>query len=283
MTISEYQDKWNRRFADNDQFLIDEADLREFKDDTAQLLAASGGQGQGITELLVPMAVTAGAWYVTPLGLWEARSSFNAAAAPFSGPNWRRLVNFSPTITAASILDASPAGRSLLTAINADAQLAQLDHLDIAATATHPAFARAYTPAGGIAWLFNAVGGLLSAPAAPQAPGAPTDPLHNDVSDTFSGVAATGYSSYAEYEATGLPGTTGVVPLTPDNSFQVGNRIYLKNLYGPLLPNTVGFRVAASGNRPAGAFLMNTEAFTGVVPAPKGYQKLYTDKYPAAA
>lgn len=105
------------------------------------------------------------------------------------------------------------------------------------------------------------------------APPAPTDGQVDDQGDTFSGVAVAGLPNLEEYEAKGLPGTTGVVPLTAANAYQAGPRIYLKNLSGDYDIGTIGFRAAASGSRPAGAFLTNDKAFTAtpvVTPAPTG-------------
>lgn len=100
-------------------------------------------------------------------------------------------------------------------------------------------------------------------------PAAPTQGQVDDTGDTFSGLAVSGFASLAEYEGFGFSEVAGTVALTTANAYQSGTRIYLKALAGPRSVGAVGFRVAASGNRPAGAFLTNAEPFTGTAtPAP---------------
>jgi hypothetical protein len=283
MTITEFKTKWDDRFANNESFEITAADLREFKDDLADLLLATGGQGQGLTELVLPAAVAQGGWYLTPTGIWEARSSFNAAAAPIAGPNWRRLANFNPTITAALISDASPAGRAMLTAADASAQLDLVDHLDITAGryGDHPAFDRLYKETGGFVWLLKRVLQLSQVPIV-RKPDAPVDGRVDDKGDTFSGTVKQPNPALGDYELF-YPGSGGTVSAANGRADLVGTTLTIRDLVGINAPGTVGMRRAASGNIPASDWLTNVDAFTGVAPSPKGYQTLYTDSYPAAA
>ena len=100
------------------------------------------------------------------------------------------------------------------------------------------------------------------------APAAPTLGQVDDTGDTFSGAAVSGFPTLAEYEGFGFPETFGTLALTTANAYQSGQRIYLKAITGPRAAGAVGFRVAASGSRPAGAFLTNAEPFTGTTTTP---------------
>ena len=123
-------------------------------------------------------------------------------------------------------------------------------------------------------WLFARVAAEYATPApatAAPAPPAPSQGQVDDTGDTFSGVAVSGFPNMVEYEAFGFPEIAGTVPLTTANAYQSGTRIYLKAISGPRAIGAVGFRVTASGSRPAGAFLTNAEPFTGTTttaPAP---------------
>jgi hypothetical protein len=131
---------------------------------------------------------------------------------------------------------------------------------------THPAF-NSQTALN--AYLLGRPAQIVSTPSTPTtpvAPAAPTDGQVDDTANTFSGLAVAGFPSFAEYEAFGFPGVAGTVPLTSANSHQQGSRIYLDGLAGPIQKGAVGFRVAASGTRPAGAYLLNVDTFTGVAP-----------------
>ena len=270
MTVNEFISKWNVRFASNDTFDISAADLREFKDDTALLIQAGGTSGAPLAELVLPMPVTAGTWYITTAGIWEARGSFNASAPPQPGPNWRRVADFRPAITAASITDATAAGRSMLTATSATVQLALVDKLDIPAGkyGDNPAFTRAYTTAGAIEYLFQRQMQLAATiPAAVTAPAAPTAGQVDDTADTFSFLPNPAYASFASYKVNGLPGVTGAVMLDATNSYVAGSRIYIK-VVGVVAKGGLAVYVAGSGNVPDGKVLTNTDPFTGTGTSP---------------
>jgi hypothetical protein len=222
-----------------------------------------------------------------PLTVTEDAKQYVAKAVPAGTPNavdvpaylnapagttvpivWQELaVQNQVTVTVAGISDATTAGRALLKAASATEQLTLLDKLSIQPNqyGAHPGFERAYGAGGLLLYLLQAVNAATAAPVAPKAP---TAGQVDDMADTFSGLAVPGYASYLEYEGFGFPGVTGVVPLTAANAYQQGTRIYLKGLAGALASGTVGFRVAGSGSRPAGAFLTNADSFTGVVTPP---------------
>jgi hypothetical protein len=269
MTINEFILKWNVRFATNDSFEIDEADLREFKDDIAQLIQAGASGTPPLSELALPQPVIGGSLYLTSSAIWAARSSFNAVAAPQPGPNWRLVVDFQRTLTAASITDASPAGRSMLTAASATAQLGLLDVLDIRAgqEGDHPAFTRAYTPQGLLLFLLKKVMQPVVVPVV-QAPAAPTDPEVDDTSDTLSGLLVAGYPAVADYEVFGSPDFPGIVNASAAGADIQNGRIISRGLKGNILVGSAGIRVAANGGRPAGAWMLNDKAFNGVITPP---------------
>lgn len=286
MSINEFIDKWNLGFAANDDFQISSQDLRDFKDDVALLIQESSA-GQPLTELVLPQPVISEGLYITSTGIWQARASFTARAAPVPGPNWRRLADFTQVIAAASITDATLAGRNMLTASSATAQLALVDKLDIAAGkyGPHPAFSRVYTDAGLGIFLLQKVMQLLATPVVqtlPQ-PAAPTVPQVDDTNNNLSGILVPGSASYVEYEGFGWPGIEGIVPFTSANSHQEGDRIYQDGLTGPIDISKAGFRLAASGNRPAGKFMTNPKAFTGPAVVAKGYPATYAATYNPAA
>lgn len=98
--------KWLLRFADNDTFNIDEADLREFtadlKDtftDNPQAIAAVlATLGRGLKGPFVVDAATGvktGEWWLTATGIYAAARDMTANAAPVAGPNWQVVVLFS--------------------------------------------------------------------------------------------------------------------------------------------------------------------------------------------
>jgi lysophospholipase L1-like esterase len=277
MTINDYISKWNLRFASNDEFNITAADLREFKDDTAQLLESGVVDGHSLTELLLPMPVVGSSWYLTSTGIWEARTSFNAAAVPVPGPNWRRVADFRPAINAASIIDATDAGRSMLTAVNATAQLALVDKVDYAAGkyGDHPAFTRAYPANGGmldfllqaLMQLRTQVAGISAAPAQPAAP---TNGVVNDVAKEFTFKVNPLYPNYIQYKEAGRSGTTAPAYLSAATAYQVGDIVHVTGLAGAG-KGSLAYYVAGSGNVPDGKPLTNADAFTGsVVTTPAG-------------
>jgi hypothetical protein len=267
MTINDFIIKWNIRFATNDTFEIDEQDFREFKNDIAAFLSAAPGSSPALSELVLPQPVIADNLYLTGSAIWAARSSFNAVAPPMPGPNWRLVVSFAPTITAVSITDASPAGRSLLTAVSASVQLGLLDVLDIKAgqEGTHPAFTRAYQADGLLLFLLK---GLMQVQQVQQTikqvspPAAPTAGQVDDNADTFSFLPNPAYPSFAQYKVNGLPGVTGAVVLDATNSYVSGSRIMVK-VVGAVAKGGLAVYVAGSGGAPDGQVLTNAEAFTG--------------------
>jgi hypothetical protein len=269
MTINEYVAKWDGRFATNDSFEIDEADLREFKNDTAQLIQSGASGTPPISELILPQPVIGDSLYLTNSAIWAARSSFNAVAAPMPGPNWRLVVDFQRTLTAASITDASPAGRSMLTAASASAQLGLLDVLDIKAgqEGDHPAFTRAYTPQGLLLYLLKKAVQPALVPVV-QAPGAPTGVEVDDTSDTLSGFLVAGYPAVADYEVFGSPDFPGIVNASAAGADIQNGRIISRSLKGNVLVGSAGIRVAANGSRPAGAWMLNDKPFTGIITPP---------------
>jgi|GEM_PF-6163957 len=228
-----------------------------------QAALAAAIAGKGLTELVLPMAVTGGNWYVTMGGLWEARRSFSAAADPVNGANWRQVASFTGpavTITADSITDATPAGRRLLTAASAAQQRALLGNPNIALNqyGLHPAFSSEDGPDGAWAWVIKGILGSQKA----VAPDAPTDGQVDDVAKLFSFLANPLFPAAAQYKVSGLPGVTGPVFLDATNSYMQAGRIVIK--VGPGVPkNNLAVFVAGSGSRPDGAVLTNGEAFTG--------------------
>lgn len=170
------------------------------------------------------------------------------------------------SITANQISDAGAAGRGLLRADTTDAQLAMLDYLRLA---DYPTLVRVYGESGAIKYLLDQVK-QLAATAAPAAPVAPTDPQVEDTADTLSGKLVPGYLAVADYEVFGAPGFPGIVNAAAAGADVQNGRIISRGLTGSILPGSAGIRVAASGNRPAGAWMLNDRAFTGpvVVPPP---------------
>jgi hypothetical protein len=185
-------------------------------------------------------------------------------------------------VTAASITDATDAGRAMLTAADADAQLELVDRFKVESNGIYPDFMRAYGIGGALLWLLEQVTFLLQQ-LSPSQPDAPTNGHVDDVGNTLDGDLVPGFPAVADYEVFGVPGFPGIVNLTFTGGDVQNGRIYSRGLTGPIDFEGTGIRVAASGNRPAGKWLLNNKAFTGPTPSPKGYQKLYTDKYPAAA
>jgi hypothetical protein len=181
-------------------------------------------------------------------------------------------------ITVESITNATEAGRRMLLAADAQAQLQLLDKFVIEATAGHPAFTQAYGSGGAIAWLLSVVGNLMGTPSQPDAP---TDGRVDDKADTFSGTVHQANPALGDFELF-YPGSGGNVPATNGRADLVGTTLTIRGLVGPFLPGTVGMRRAANGNIPASDWLTNADAFTGVAVSSKGYQPLYTDTYPDA-
>jgi hypothetical protein len=123
----------------------------------------------------------------------------------------------------------------------------------------------------------------VAIPTPVQAPAAPAYGLVDDTANTLSGLLVPGFPAVADYEAFGVPGQMGIVNLAAIAGDDVqGGRIYSRGLTGAIDTSATGIRVAASGNRPAGAWLLNDRAFTGPAVNAKGYQPTYTDTYPSA-
>jgi hypothetical protein len=114
------------------------------------------------------------------------------------------------------------------------------------------------------------------------APAPPTNGHADDKADIFYGTINPLYKALGDYELY-YPGSGGNVPATNGQADLVGTTLTIRNLTGNYPAGSVGMRVAASGNRPASPWLTNADPFTGTATPAKGYQKLYTDKYPAAA
>lgn len=131
MTPAEFKAKWLLRFADNDTFEINEADLREFSSDLrdtftdkAQAVAAAlAALGRGLKGPFVAgtnTLVKAGEWWLSPAGIFEARRDVaQANALPAEGTIWKLIVRFGEPLTAEvllGLLDNSAAGNWTLAA-----------------------------------------------------------------------------------------------------------------------------------------------------------------------
>ena len=227
--------------------------------------------GKSLSELVLPQDVVGGNWYLTSDGFWEARRSFNAAAAPINGPNWRQVASFTGQLTsiaAANITDATDAGRAMLLAPTAAVQRALVNNPRIAANqyGNHPAFSSEDGPNGVLAWLLKAVLAVASVQVV-AAPAAPTAGQVDDAGDTFSFLPNPAYPSFAQYKVNGLPGVIGAVVLDATNSYVAGSRIYIK-VVGSVAIGGLAVYVAGSGSLPDGTPLTNAAAFTGAAPAP---------------
>lgn len=123
---------------------------------------------------------------------------------------------------------------------------------------------------------------LTNAPA-PEAPDAPGDGRVDDAGNNLNGTLVAGFPAAADYEVFGVPGFAGIVNLAAAGGNAEGGRIFSRGLMGSIDVGATGIRVAASGARPAGRWLLNNRAFTGPAAVPRGYQLTYSDTYPAAA
>ncbi|AMJ65031.1 hypothetical protein [Hymenobacter sp. PAMC 26628] len=247
--------------------------------------------GHPLSKLALPMAVHGGQWYLTGDGIWEAQHDFAATVSPTTGADWQPVASFTgqlasnPTINATSIQDATDAGRAMLTAASAAAQLGLVDKLSIAANAygVHPEFKSAYKQDGLLIWLLKAVAAVQNGQVV-KAPPAPTGVLVDDTADTMSMVLVPGFLSLADYEVFGVTGFPGTVPASTAGANIQSGRLVMRGLTGSHLVGTVGARVAASGNRPAGASATNPEAFTGsAVVTPPPATTPYTGNYTPTA
>lgn len=104
LTPAAFQSKYAAKFADNEFQNINEKTFRDFATDIADSFSLADakiwtsvltGLGRPMNELVLPQPVQSGKWYLQPDGIWEAKGTFNAAAAPMPGAYWRRVVEFS--------------------------------------------------------------------------------------------------------------------------------------------------------------------------------------------
>jgi hypothetical protein len=109
---------------------------------------------------------------------------------------------------------------------------------------------------------------VQSATPLAAAPKAPTDPQVEDTANTFSGLLVPGFPAVGDYEVFGSPAFPGVVNAAAAGGDVQNGRIYSRGLTGSLLVGGGGIRVAASGNRPAGAWLLSDKPFTGTDSTP---------------
>ncbi|NML67595.1 hypothetical protein HHL22_20535 [Hymenobacter sp. RP-2-7] len=164
-------------------------------------------------------------------------------------------------ISAEDILDATPAGVALLTAGSAEQQQQLLDHYVIDPEGDFPGFSTVTQQGGAMDWAVEQLRHLLSQ-ASPAQPEAPANGHVDDQGNTLYGDIVPGFPAAADYEVTGVTGFPGVVNLaTTGGDVQVGT-VYARGITGERALGTVGIRVTASGNRPAGKWLLNTERFT---------------------
>ncbi|MFC7669310.1 hypothetical protein ACFQT0_19575 [Hymenobacter humi] len=142
--LQPFLEKWRLKFADNEYQNITEATFREFSEDIDRTFVQSLTDledlgAHPLTPLVLPMAVRQGAWYITGTGIWEAKSAFTAQSAPAAGTWWLNVAMFTgelppaTMLTAASISDATAAGRAMLKAADAAAQLQLVDSFVVAA------------------------------------------------------------------------------------------------------------------------------------------------------
>lgn len=134
------------------------------------------------------------------------------------------------------------------------------------------------TPHNGRVLISNTVAAIPSQ----QQPAAPADGRVDDTGNTLSGLLVPGFPAAADYEVFGVPGQVGLVNLAAAGGNAEGGRIYSRGLTGEIAIEATGIRVAASGARPAGKWLLNNRAFTGPAVNARGYQPTYTATYPAA-
>jgi hypothetical protein len=125
--------------------------------DNVSLVSYLASLGHSLTEFTPPMSTQGGRWYLTSTGIWEAKSSFNAASAPAAGAYWRLVVSFGDALTATA------AGKALLAAPTATAQRVLLDIFSRAAGAYgagQPEFTNLYKEDGAVVYLLKKVDAL---------------------------------------------------------------------------------------------------------------------------
>ncbi|MGI4736129.1 MAG: hypothetical protein ACRYG7_13210 [Janthinobacterium lividum] len=166
-------------------------------------------------------------------------------------------------INSESIVDATEAGRLMLTARDAQAQLLLVDKLNIAATATHPEFTQAFGSGGAIKWLLDKVG---NATVVPQ-PAAPTQGHVDDTAKVFFFKPTSAYPTFSQYKVAGLPGVSGPVLLDGVNSYVSGELVGI-HVNGSVPTGGLSVYVAGTGSIPDGKPLISEAAFTGVATTP---------------
>jgi hypothetical protein len=167
-------------------------------------------------------------------------------------------------IKSTDISDSTEAGRALLTAKDVAALRTLLDQLGYRAEQYgkgQPKFDTLFGEDGALVYLLRNAAGQ-------SAPAAPTGVEVDDTSDTLSGILVAGYPAVADYEVFGAPDFPGVVNASAARADIQNGRIISRGLKGNILAGGAGIRVAANGNHPAGAWMLNDKAFTGVITPP---------------
>jgi hypothetical protein len=125
--------------------------------DNGSLVNYLASLGHTLTEFTPPLLALQGRWYIAGTGIWEAKSNFNAGAAPAAGAYWRRIVDFGDALTATA------AGKALLAAPTALVQRNLLDIFSVPASTYgqgQPAFTNAYQADGALVYLLKKVDAL---------------------------------------------------------------------------------------------------------------------------
>lgn len=165
----------------NDALSAHASELEGYAGAFQQLYATGVLAGKVLCPLALPQAVTAGYWYLTGSGVWEARSSFQAGADPAPGAYWLNRASFNGTATvgSAGIIDATDVGRAMLTALSTAAQRQLVNNPRIRANAygQHPAFSAEDGDGGAWSWVLAAITSLNQAVAGLQPPPAAAAPI----------------------------------------------------------------------------------------------------------
>jgi hypothetical protein len=209
------------------------------------------GHGQGEWRFRVKGAAGRNASQTTDSPLIDVKGTLNPA-----GPG---------KIKSTDISDSTEAGRALLTAKDVAALRTLLDQLGYRAEQYgkgQPKFDTLFGEEGALVYLLRNAAGQ-------SAPVAPTNVEVDDTSDTLSGILVPGYPAVADYEVFGSVDFPGVVNASVAGADIQNGRIISRGLKGNILAGGAGIRVAANGSHPAGAWMLNDKAFTGVItPAP---------------
>lgn len=142
--------------------------------DNPSLVTYLASLGHALLEFTPPLLTQARQWYLTSTGIWEAKSSFNAQAAPAANAYWRLVVGFGDALTATA------AGKALLAAPTA---LAQRTLLDIFTTTAgqygtgQPAFTNAYGVDGALVYLLGQADYLRTQVVSMASPAQPVLPV----------------------------------------------------------------------------------------------------------